>query len=338
MAVTLKDVAQLAGVSVKTVSNVINGYPHITPATRSRVEEAVETLGYRPNLQARSLRTGRTGVIALGVPRLDEVYFAEVAAHVIEAADGLGLTVLVEQTNGDRQRELEVLSGIRPGIVDGVILSPLSLRAEDLERATARTPLILLGEQVSDSGLDHLRIDNVRASQELTRTLLASGRRRVAVVGTPTPRHGGAAALRLAGYRQAHEEAGVPWDDRLWMSVVNYRRADGAAAVHRLVETGLPFDAIFCFNDLLALGALAALRRHNVRVPQDVAVAGFDDIDECAYSDPTLTTVSPDKGELAARAVHTLQARLTGADGVPDPDVPYAVVERESTLYIVGEP
>ena len=129
----------------------------------------------------------------------------------------------------------------------------------------------------------------------------------------------------------------MTWDDRLWMPVVHYRRADGAAAVHRLVGTGLPFDAIFCFNDLLALGALAALRRHAVRVPQDVAVAGFDDIDECAYSDPTLTTVSPDKEELAARAVHTLQARLSGSDDVPDPDVPYAVVQRESSLYIVGE-
>jgi DNA-binding LacI/PurR family transcriptional regulator len=331
MAVRLKDVASLAGVSVKTVSNVINGYPHVSAATRSKVQDAVAALGYRPNLQARSLRTGRTGVIALGVPRLDEAYFAEVAAHVIEAADRLGLTVLVEQTNGDRQRELEVLSGIRPGVVDGVILSPLSLRSEDFEQTTTSAPVILLGEQVADSSLDHLRIDNVRAAQQVTHTLLAAGRRRIAVVGTPTGRHVSAAVLRLTGYQRAHEQHAVPWDEGLWMSVADYRRADGAAAVYRLISSGQFYDAIFCFNDLLALGALAALRQHGVRVPADVAVAGFDDIDEASHSCPTLTTVAPDKEQLAIRAVHTLQARLTGGEQVPDPDIPFAVVQREST-------
>lgn len=331
MAVRLKDVAEMAGVSVKTVSNVINGYPHVSAATRARVEAAVESLGYRPNLQARSLRTGRSGVIALGVPRLDEVYFAEVAAHVIDAAGALGLTVLVEQTDGERERELEVLSGIRPGMVDGVILSPLGLSRTDVDETTRGVPVVLLGERVSGSAVDHLRIDNVEAARQLTRSLLTSGRRRVAVVGVPTGSHASAARLRLDGYQRAHGDLDVAWDDELWMSVAGYRRADGAEAVHRLVGTGKPFDAIFCFNDLLALGALAALRRHSVRVPEDVAVAGFDDIDECSYSVPTLTSVSPDKGELALRAVHTLQARMDGAGDVPDPEVPFAVVQREST-------
>lgn len=331
MAVRLKDVAQLAGVSVKTVSNVINGYPHVSAATRGKVEAAVDALGYRPNLQARSLRTGRTGVIALGVPRLDELYFAELAAQVIEAADGLGLTVLVDQTNGERERELEVLSGIRPGLVDGVILSPLGLRSADVEETERRTPVVLLGEHVLGSTLDHLRIDNVKAAQQLTRTLLDDGRRRIAVVGTPTERHVAVAGLRLQGYQRAHEELGVPWDEALWMPAADYRRADGAAAVRRLLDADLPFDAVFCFNDLLALGALSALRERGIAVPADVAVAGFDDIDECAFSVPPLTTVAPDKAQLALRAVHTLQARLGGTDDVPDPDVPFAVVERAST-------
>lgn len=331
MAVRLKDVAELAGVSVKTVSNVINGYPHVSAETRTKVEAAVAALGYRPNVQARSLRTGRSGVIALGVPRLDEVYFAEVAARVIDAADTLGLTVLVEQTDGDRQRELEVLAGIRPGMVDGVILSPLGLSRTDVDETTRRVPVVLLGERVSGSAVDHLRIDNVEAARQLTRSLLASGRRRVAVVGTPTGSHASAARLRLEGYQRAHGDLDVAWDDELWMSVAGYRRADGAEAVHRLVGTGKPFDAIFCFNDLLALGALAALRQHGVRVPEDVAVAGFDDIDECAYSNPSLTTVSPDKARLALRAVQTLQARVTGTGEIPDPEVPFAIVERDST-------
>jgi DNA-binding LacI/PurR family transcriptional regulator len=274
-------------------------------------------------------------VIALGVPRIDEVYFAEVAAHVIEAADELGLTVLVEQTNGHRQRELEVLSGIRAGLVDGVILSPLTLRPEDFTESL-RTPVVLLGEHDSDSALDHLRIDNVEAAQQLTHTLLASGRRRIAVVGSPTETHVRAAQLRLSGYQRAHQHHGVAWDDRLWMHVADYRRANGAAAVNRLIEGGLPYDAIFCFNDLLALGALAALHQHGIRVPTDVAVAGFDDIDECSYSVPTLTSVSPDKEQLAVRAVHTLQARLGGDEKAPDPNIPFTLVQRDSTLVPAG--
>jgi DNA-binding LacI/PurR family transcriptional regulator len=216
-------------------------------------------------------------------------------------------------------------------MVDGVILSPLGLSREDVDETTRRIPVVLLGERVSGSAVDHLRIDNVEAARQLTRSLLASGRRRVAVVGTPTGWHTSAARLRLDGYRRAHEDLDVTWDDHLWMSVASYRRADGAEAVHRLLETGLPFDALFCFNDLLALGALAALRQHGVRVPEDVAVAGFDDIDECAYSFPTLTTVSPDKAQLALRAVLTLQARLAADGEVPDPDIPFAIVQREST-------
>ncbi len=331
MAAGLKDVAALAGVSIKSVSNVINDRPYVSSEMRARVQKAVDELGYRPNLQARGLRTGRSGVIALGVPRLDEAYFAEVAGQVIDVAEQVGLTVLVEQTNGVRERELEVLSGIRPGVVDGVILSPLGLTTSDLERASIRNPVVLLGEQVSDSGLDHLRIDNVQAAHQITHLLLASGRRRIAVVGARSDQHAEAARLRVAGYCLAHRHEGHPYDERLFVPVASFRRGDGARAVYALVESGASFDAVFCCNDQLALGALSALRQHGLAVPDDVAVVGFDDIEECAFSYPALTTVAPDKRELAARAVHTLVARLNGHDQVPSPHIPFAVVQRDSS-------
>ena len=127
MASTLHDVAKLAGVSIKTVSNVINDYPHIRPATRARVEAAVAELGYTPNLTARSLRSGRTGAIALAVPDLGLSYFAELAASVIEAAEEAGVVVLVEQTGGDRDREIELLRSPRLKMTDGLIFSPLGM-------------------------------------------------------------------------------------------------------------------------------------------------------------------------------------------------------------------
>ena len=140
MPVGLKDVARRAGVSIKTVSNVVNGYAHVRPDTRTRVNEAIDALGYRPNLTARGLRGGRTGVIALAVPDLTSPYFAEIAEGVIEAAEQLGWTVLIDQTDGRRERELLVLHGIRGHLIDGVVFSPLALGDEDLRTTRSRFP------------------------------------------------------------------------------------------------------------------------------------------------------------------------------------------------------
>jgi DNA-binding LacI/PurR family transcriptional regulator len=159
--VRLKDVALRAGVSVKTVSNVVNGYEHVTDRTRSRVKQALDELGYRPNLSARSLRTGRTGLIAIAVPRLDQPYFAELAGCVVRAAERHGLTVLIDQTDGLPDRERLVVSGIRPHSIDGLIFSPLALGEADLRAADLATPLVLLGERIFDGGADHVAIDNV---------------------------------------------------------------------------------------------------------------------------------------------------------------------------------
>ncbi len=141
----MHDVAQRAGVSIKTVSNVVNGYPYIRPGTRERVERAIDELGYRLNVSARNLRARRTGMIALAVPELSLPYFAELADSVIRAADELGFTVLIEQTGASRDRELEVLSGRRRHLTDGLIFSPLALGTDDLDLFTVDFPLVLLG-------------------------------------------------------------------------------------------------------------------------------------------------------------------------------------------------
>src|SRR3954452_2600169 len=143
MAATLHDVAHLAGVSIKTVSNVINDYPHIRPATRERVEAAIAELGYQPNLSARSLRSGRTGVISLALPELSLSYFAELADSVIKAAERRGLTVLLEQTGGDRERELDMLHSARRSLSDGLLFSPLGLGQEDAGLVSVPYPLVL---------------------------------------------------------------------------------------------------------------------------------------------------------------------------------------------------
>jgi LacI family transcriptional regulator, repressor for deo operon, udp, cdd, tsx, nupC, and nupG len=333
MAVRLRDVADHAGVSVKTVSNVVHGHPAVSRPMRSKVQASIEALGYVPNISARSLRTGRSGLIGLAVPRITDPYFCDVAAAVIDAAAARGLSVLVEQTGGEFVRENDVLLGRRPTIVDGLILSPISVSQAALDEASPGVPLVLLGEHLLASQRSRVAIDNVAASAQAVGHLLRLGRRRIVAVGAKRGSTAATAELRLAGYRRAMTEAGVEPDGALEVATDDFTRAAGILAVDDLVAAGTAFDALFCFNDLLALGAMEALRRHGLVVPGDVAVVGVDDIEEGRHSDPDLTTVAADLSVLAAAAVDSLVRRLDDPAS-PDGDsivVPHRLVVRGST-------
>ena len=165
MSATMQDVALIAGVSIKTVSNVINDYPHVRPATRDRVLAAIEELGYRPNLSARGLRSGKTGIIGLAVPELRENYFAELADAVIRAAEKKGLGVVVEQTNGDRETELRVISGARMHYTDGILFSPVGMGQADASLLDVPFPLVLLGERIFGGPADHVTMHNVSSAE-----------------------------------------------------------------------------------------------------------------------------------------------------------------------------
>jgi DNA-binding LacI/PurR family transcriptional regulator len=329
---SLRDVAEVAGVSVKTVSNVVNGYLHVTEATRTRVQQAIDQLNYRPNVAARQLRQGRSDVIALALPELDLPYFAELARSVIKCAEEKGWTVLIDQTDGLVEREQLVLDGIRGQLIDGLIFSPIALGAADLARRRDTTPLVLLGERVFDGPVDHVAIDNVAAARAATAHLVALGRRRVAAIGAQPRPTSQTAHLRLRGYQEALAEAGLRARPELVMEVDQYHRADGASAMRRLLDLAEPPDAVFCFNDLLALGALRQAHERGIRVPEDLAVVGWDDIEDGRYSIPTLTTISPDKHRIAAVAVDLLAARLGRASEPPyEVSAPFTLAVREST-------
>ncbi|MCI2957698.1 LacI family transcriptional regulator [Agromyces atrinae] len=331
MAVTLHDVASLAGVSIKTVSNVVNESPNVTASTRARVLAAVDELGYQPNLSARSLRSGRTGAIGLVVPELSLSYFAELADAVIRAAEARRLAVLIEQTNGDREREIEVLSSPRMKFTDGVLFSPLGMGMDDADRLRVPYPLVLLGERIFGGPTDHVTMHNVEAARAATAYLIASGRRRIAVLGAHPGEVIGSAGLRLVGYRRALDDAGIAFDADLVAATTLWHRANGAVAMRDLLSRGVDFDAVFGLNDTLALGGMRVLQESGRRVPDDVAVIGFDDLDEAGYSLPSLTTVDPGRREIAERAVAALVERIGGA-AVPPREIlaEYRVVERES--------
>lgn len=311
----LKDVAERAGVSMRTVSNVVRGTGRFSEATRERVLRAVEELGYRPNTAARGLRTGRSGVILLAVPDLSMPYFAELAGHVLREAAAHGCTLLVEATGGLPEAELELALGRADPLVDGIILSPLALDEMAASTAAPSTPLVLLGERLHNLPHPHVTIDNTGAAREATALLIGRGRRRIGVIGRQTVPHAGTSATRLTGHRQALEAAGIPYDDQLAPPVRSYDRPSGAAAMRTLLALPQPPDAVCCFADTMAEGALYAARERGLRVPEDLAMTGFDDIETARYTTPPLTTVAPDKPELARLAVRALLRRLDGDTG-----------------------
>ncbi len=322
MAASMRDVAALAGVSPRTVSNVVRNYVHVAPDTRRRVQSAIEELRYRPNGSARSLRRGRTGIIALAVPEVGAPYFAELANLVQREADERGITILVDQTRGDRTRETLVLDGYHAGVIDGLILSPMAITAADLAAHALQIPTVLLGERVAEgTGMLHVSIDNIAAARSATAHLLDRGRRRVAAVGADATENLGPASRRLQGYRLALADAGLAAVPELEVDTGSWTHASGYAAVTALLRGGPPVDGLFCFNDVLALAAVRAVHDMGLRVPDDVAVVGWDDIAMAAYTTPTLTTVRPDKVAIARTSVDRLLALVDGGSPPTEEEV-----------------
>lgn len=323
MATTLKDVADRCGVSIKTVSNVVNGnLARVSPETAERIRRSLAELNYLPNLAARHLRRGQAGVIAIAIPDLANPYFSSLCEAVIASAGRRGYTVLIEPTAGDRHLERLALKGLSRHVIDGIILIPLALGINDIRSEGTAVPVVLLGERLFAAAVDHVAIDNVAAARLATTHLADLGRRRIGAIGAPAGTRESMASLRLQGYREALQHAGHDVVSDLIApglpTPLSYNRAAGADSMRRLLARPDPPDAVFCFNDLLALGAMKALHLAGLRIPDDVAVVGFDDIEDGRFASPSLTTITPDRGAIAEAALSTLVARIHKSDdGAP---------------------
>jgi len=327
---TLHDVARLAGVSIKTVSEVVNRTGRVAAATAARVESAIASIGYQPNLSARRLRTGRTGVVGLAVPELSlSGYFNELSAAVVRIAAERGLTVLIEQTGGTREGELRALRGPRRSVMDGLLINAVALDEQDVQDLGPLGPTVVLGERRLGPQLDHVTFGNEEAARLVTEHLLGLGRRHILVL-TGDPAVSASAARRLAGHHQALAAAGLAPAAGLVRVVAVWDHAAGYRHVVEAHRGGPSFDAVLAVNDSLALGALRALHDLGVDVPGTVAVAGIDDVVDARFSHPRLTTVDPHRDVLAELAVRTLTERIA------DRRRPGAVHEIEAHLRVRG--
>ena len=336
MTITQADVAAVAGVSRRTVSNVVNQFPYVSADVQARVNDAIKKLGYTPNMSARSLRTGSTRTIQLAIPELDVPYFAELARWVVAAAEEHNLSVIVRQTLGDEGRENRAIESGLGEFADGTILSPVSTKLDAILERRSKVPIVLVGEVSGDGRVPHVGIDNELAAYTATRHLIDIGRRRIAFVGAQEHGPTFMAAMRQRGYERALAQAGLPVDPGLIAMTEAYHRTDGAAAMNRLLELRDRPDAVFGATDLLALGAMRAAHDAGIRVPEQLAVIGFDDIDEGRFSIPRLSTISPDKRAIAETAVKRIVSALErGGELEPEENaeqlVGFSLVRRESS-------
>ena len=327
--VRLADIAAEVGVSTKTVSNVVNGTGWVGDTLRAQILEVIEEFGYRPNLAARQLRNGKSGLLALVVPELREPYFAEFASLFVTAAQARSLTVLIAQTGGERSAELAMIEGKGLPALDGLVISPLALNPEDITTRRSTIPLVLVGEQalfLEAPGVHHVGIDNQAAAAAATTHLIQQGRRRIAAVGVQHAGHTATARLRFEGYKQALHEHGIPFDPSLLAEVDVFNRAQGSTAAARLIDEGVHFDGMFCFSDSLAFGALYTLGVRGYKMPQDVELIGFDDIEEGRFSIPSFSTINPGPTEASHMILDILDPSIASEDG--HHEVPFSLVVR----------
>lgn len=313
---TLERIANLSGVSKSTVSRVVNGATRVSPETRQRVLDVIRAEGYRPNFAARGLASGSTKILTAVMPApmstAPDPYFRELLLGLARSADAHDRLLMLSLAQpGFKHTPDEV---IRQGVVDGVLFSIASYDDPLLEPLIdGRTPLVCIGPigPVADRRVSVVDTDNRGASKQAVTHLLRLGRQRVAHIAGPS--FAPVSADRLGGYRDALESWGIPFDPALVFEG-DFAESSGKYGVRTLLEHQP--DAIFLANDTMASGALTELTKLGVRVPDDVALVGFDDLDFAAEMDPPLTTIRQDPAAMAEAAVQLLLDRI--AD--PDPD------------------
>jgi LacI family transcriptional regulator len=308
--VTMADVAREADVSVMTVSRVVNEKGEVSPATRQRVLDVIERLGYRPSGIARGLATKRTGTLGLVIPDVANPFFSDVARGAEHVAYAAGYNVFLCNTEEDPRRELAILQSLEEKRVDGLVLCSSRLEDEQLHAALDRHPTaVLVNRRLDGHDVGSVRVDNETGGRVVTQHLLQAGHRAMGFLAGPPISYGG--RLRVRGYRAALEAAGFSYN-AAWIRSCSPDVEGGKETATVLLADHPELTALICFNDLVAVGALQACADLDRRVPDDLAIIGFDDIPLASLVTPPLTTCRGPRYELGAQAMRLLLDQIDG--------------------------
>lgn len=304
--VTMSDVAKAAGVSRATASYALRGDPRIVPETAEKVRAAARRLHYTANLSARSLRSGRNGVIGLAIFELDRAYPSEMGAAISREASRHGLQTIVQETSNSKEGEVSILRKVTSQLCDGMIFSPGNVSDEELRELSGGKPMVLLDDLSPDPIFDTVNTPCEIGAQTAIDHLVDVGCQNILVVGAryeslaEDAQSTSVSARRLYGCLKAFDDHGMEVSPENFL-YINWNPEDARALAHQVVRSGRRFDGVFCMTDTLAMGFIRGLADCGVHVPNDMAVVGFDGINESDYFVPSLTTVSTDLNDLAAK-------------------------------------
>jgi LacI family transcriptional regulator, repressor for deo operon, udp, cdd, tsx, nupC, and nupG len=337
--VRIKEVARLAAVSTATVSRALASPDRVSPATRARVLQAVAQVGYVPNLAARTLRSQKTHMVLVVLPNIGNIFFSQVLRGVEETLFAAGYGTIIGNLDGSAEKEDQFAAFVAAGQVDGVLLLNGHLLRENGRTrdrgGVAAVPIVALCETIEGADIPQIEIDNRKAAAEMTRYLRSLGHEKIVhLLGPPG---NVLEKARCLGYRDGMAETGAGFDPSLvWPG--DYTLASGVAAGRRLIaETDRP-SAVFCSNDEMAIGLIQVLAGAGVRVPQDISVAGFDDIEYAEMASPPLTTIRQPRRELGRNGAAALLELLRGGSPSPLIRLETELIVRASTGPADGPP
>jgi LacI family repressor for deo operon, udp, cdd, tsx, nupC, and nupG len=322
-AARIKEVARLASVSTATVSRALASPGLVSPETRSRVMEAVAKVGYVPNPAARTLRSRKTHMVLVVLPDLSNIFFSQVLRGIEEALFAAGYGMIIGDLNGAAEKERRFADFAAAGQVDGVML----LNGHLFGEAELGVPVVALCEAIEGADIPQIEVENRKGARAMTEHLARLGHRAIGYVTGPTDNV--LERERFAGYREGLERAGLAFDPGLvWEG--DWKLETGAEIGRRILSEDKRQSAVFCSNDEMAIGLLRAFASAGVRVPEDISVAGFDDIEYAAMTSPALTTIRQPRRDIGREGASALLELLGGRKPAPRIRLQTELVERAS--------
>lgn len=308
--ITIKDIAKMAGVSINTVSRALNNKPDVSEETKKKILKIAKKLGYVRNFTASSLRQKQTKTVGVVIADSSNPFYAEVLKGIESAARKYGYQIILMNTDRIYKREEEAIRILLERRVDGLLISPVQDKNDDIKYLVDKgTPLVIVGRHFDDIKVDEIHSDEIKGGYIATKHLINRGCRKILMISGFSFKS--AARMRLEGYKKALEESRLDYNEE-YVIISDIDMKDGYNAVYEAKKKGLVFDGIFCYNDMMAFGAMKALKELGYRIPEDVAVVGYDDIMFSSLVCPPLTTIRIKKFEMGFEAFRMLLQRLKG--------------------------
>ncbi|MBZ9684955.1 LacI family transcriptional regulator [Clostridium estertheticum] len=330
MAASIKDVAREAGVSIATVSRVLNDIDVVNEDTKKKVKDAIKKLSYRPNIVARSLKTQKSSTIGIIIPDISNQFYPEIVRGCEDVANIYNYNIMLCNADLDVDKEMEALRILKEKMIDGVIYMSNSIEQNIISLIKElEMPTVLVETTDADGIFPSVSIDNITAASDAVKYLINKGNKKIAYVGTTTDKVN-ALSKRYTGYKKGLEEMEINLDKEI-VYFGGVKARDGYAGINTILDNGTKVDAVFCASDEIAMGVINALRDRDIKVPGDVDVMGFDDIYSASIFYPKLTTVSQPMYDMGSVSMRMLIKSINNLVVEEKHFIlPYKIVERDS--------